>query len=79
MEIYRYPMHIARYKMILHKKAAVSGRNQEAIKNSVERRAKDGLNSLSYKVIQTTKLQLYTRLLVTFNQTEILSSDACAA
>jgi len=63
----RYPASIARYKMIRHSRDKGNEPNPKRIKelNSWKKYLKtDGLNSLTYKVLETTEHKLYTNITV---------------
>ncbi|CAO1437125.1 unnamed protein product [Diamesa hyperborea] len=58
--ISRYPVNIARYKMLLHKKEKANPRRYEKLVTGANRFNSDGLNSLKYKVIDLQLKPLYT-------------------
>ncbi|XP_044253654.1 beta-1,4-galactosyltransferase 4 isoform X2 [Tribolium madens] len=62
--ISRYPLTIARYTMLTHKKDKPSPNRYDMLKQGPKRFDKDGLNSLDYKLIQSKKNLLYTWFLV---------------
>ncbi|EFA08717.1 beta-1,4-galactosyltransferase 4 isoform X2 [Tribolium castaneum] len=62
--ISRYPLTIARYTMLTHKKDKPSPNRYDMLKQGPKRFDKDGLNSLDYKLIQSKKNLLYTWVLV---------------
>ncbi|XP_069184384.1 beta-1,4-galactosyltransferase 4-like [Procambarus clarkii] len=63
MTVWRYPNPYVRYKMIQHRPAAPSQERYKLLAQSVERLRTDGLNSLRYSVITTTRYPLYTNIL----------------
>jgi hypothetical protein len=62
--ISRYPLTIARYTMLTHKKDKPSPNRYDVLKQGPKRFDKDGLNSLQYKIIRSKQNLLYTWLLV---------------
>ncbi|KAJ8956602.1 hypothetical protein NQ314_006688 [Rhamnusium bicolor] len=62
--ISRYPLTIARYTMLTHKKDKPSPNRYDVLKQGQKRFDKDGLNSLKYKLIQKKNNLLYTWILV---------------
>uniref|UniRef100_A0A0B7A0Q6 Beta-1,4-galactosyltransferase n=1 Tax=Arion vulgaris TaxID=1028688 RepID=A0A0B7A0Q6_9EUPU len=74
-KITRYPMDIARYKMIKHVKDAGNEQNPlrfALLKNSAKRMFVDGLNSLVYQVQEVLELSTHLRIRVLINETDIL-------
>ncbi|XP_069182646.1 beta-1,4-galactosyltransferase 4-like [Procambarus clarkii] len=63
MTVWRYPNPYVRYKMIQHRPAAPNQERHKLLAQSVERLRTDGLNSLVYSVINTTRYPLYTNIL----------------
>ncbi|KAG5872935.1 hypothetical protein JTB14_005956 [Gonioctena quinquepunctata] len=64
LHISRYPLTIARYTMLTHKKDKPSPNRYEVLKNGQKRFDLDGLNSMKYKLIQRKLNLLYTWILV---------------
>ncbi|XP_019880353.2 beta-1,4-N-acetylgalactosaminyltransferase bre-4 [Aethina tumida] len=62
--ISRYPLTIARYTMLTHKKDKPSPNRYDVLKQGQTRFDKDGLNSLKYNVVQAKEKLLYTWILV---------------
>jgi GT2 family glycosyltransferase len=62
--ICRYPLNVARYKMLTHHKQPANPK-RFALRNTGKKRFKtDGLNSLHYNVTELNLGKLYTRILV---------------
>ena len=62
--ICRYPVNVARYKMLTHQKQPANPK-RFALWNTGKKRFKtDGLNSLHYNVTELNLGKLYTRILV---------------
>ncbi|KAF5296459.1 hypothetical protein FQR65_LT01448 [Abscondita terminalis] len=64
LHISRYPISIARYTMLQHKKDKPSPHRYEVLRTGQKRFDKDGINSLKYTVKDIKKNLLYTWLLV---------------
>lgn len=64
LHISRYPISIARYTMLQHKKDKPSPHRYEVLRNGQKRFGKDGISNLKYTVQETKKNLLYTWLLV---------------
>ncbi|KAJ3644773.1 hypothetical protein Zmor_022478 [Zophobas morio] len=62
--ISRYPLTIARYTMLTHKKDKPSPNRYDVLKQGPKRFDKDGLNSLEYRIIRSKRNLLYTWFLV---------------
>ncbi|KAJ8968497.1 hypothetical protein NQ317_014669 [Molorchus minor] len=62
--ISRYPLTIARYTMLTHKKDKPSPNRYDILKKGQKRFNKDGLNSLKYDLLQKKQKLLYTWILV---------------
>ncbi|KAH9505558.1 Zinc finger protein containing five transmembrane domains [Bulinus truncatus] len=76
--ITRYPMEIARYRMIKHTKDSGNEQNPQRfalLKTTTKRMSKDGLNSLIYTVQEVEELPTHTRILVYINETVILQDS----
>ncbi|XP_035793358.1 beta-N-acetyl-D-glucosaminide beta-1,4-N-acetylglucosaminyl-transferase-like [Anopheles albimanus] len=58
--IARYPVNIARYTMLNHKKEKANPKRFEKLVNGPKRYDSDGLNSLHYQLINLIKKPLYT-------------------
>ncbi|XP_049539549.1 beta-1,4-N-acetylgalactosaminyltransferase bre-4-like, partial [Anopheles darlingi] len=58
--ILRYPVNIARYKMLNHEKEKGNPKRFELLGNGEKRYDSDGLNSLHYQLINLVKKPLYT-------------------
>ena len=65
-------MAIARYTMITHKKDVPNPIRHKLLKSGTKRMSWDGLNSLRYEVLKVIKTNLFTRIVVFFNETEIM-------
>ncbi|XP_014667720.1 PREDICTED: beta-1,4-N-acetylgalactosaminyltransferase bre-4-like [Priapulus caudatus] len=61
MSITRWPMHIARYKMLNHVRQTPSVKRNEVLAHTNPR---DGLSTLEYKVQKTVMSKLYTHVIV---------------
>lgn len=72
--ISRYPIKIARYTMIRHKKDTPNPQRYNIMKGGTARMHLDGLNDLKYHVLKVTRAKLYTRIIVDINQTEVMAS-----
>ncbi|CAH1109966.1 unnamed protein product [Psylliodes chrysocephalus] len=68
LHISRYPLTIARYTMLTHKKDKPSPSRYDVLKQGQQRFDKDGLNNLQYKLIHKKFNLLYTWILVEINQ-----------
>ena len=66
--IARYPVNIARYTMLTHKKEKANPKRYEKLSIGAKRYDIDGLNSLKYKVHKIEKKILYTLILTEINQ-----------
>ncbi|GAB0091066.1 beta-1,4-N-acetylgalactosaminyltransferase bre-4 [Sergentomyia squamirostris] len=62
--IARYPINIARYTMLTHKKEKANPKRYEKLVSGSKRYETDGLNSLHYSVKDIQKKPLYTWILV---------------
>uniref|UniRef100_A0A336LBW0 Beta-1,4-N-acetylgalactosaminyltransferase n=1 Tax=Culicoides sonorensis TaxID=179676 RepID=A0A336LBW0_CULSO len=71
--ISRYPVNMARYTMLTHKKEKANPRRYEKLQNGVKHFDNDGLNSLKYKVIEIKKTPLYIWIHVDVNQDQTTS------
>lgn len=58
--IARYPVNIARYTMLYHKKEKANPKRYENLVSGAKRFDVDGLNSVRYKVLRLEKKVLYT-------------------
>ncbi|KAJ8923249.1 hypothetical protein NQ315_001805 [Exocentrus adspersus] len=65
--ISRYPLTIARYTMLTHKKDKPSPNRYDVLKQGQKRFDKDGLNSLKYRLVQKKFTLLYTWILVSID------------
>jgi len=78
LKIIRYPINIARYTMIKHKKDKDLNKKRFAmIKQTARTQDKDGLNTLSYKLYELKKVEkkkLYTNFLVFIDQKAVENS-----
>lgn len=64
MEVKRYPDHIATYTMLNHTKAPLNLRRYDLMAQTTATYKNDGLNSLNYTLVSTTRRPLYTKVLV---------------
>ncbi|KAK3098343.1 hypothetical protein FSP39_018629, partial [Pinctada imbricata] len=74
-KVVRYPMKIARYRMITHgrdKANEPNGQRMKLLREGKRRFKTDGLNSLKYKVLKLEFNKLYTRIYVEVNEKEIM-------
>ncbi|CAG5128656.1 unnamed protein product [Candidula unifasciata] len=74
-KITRYPMEIARYKMIKHNNDRGNEQNPQRfalLKTTAKRMATDGLNSLKYSVPVVEELPTHLRIQVLINEQDIL-------
>lgn len=71
--IARYPVNIARYTMLGHKKEKANPKRYENLVSGVKRFATDGLNSLRYRVHRLEKKVLYTWI-----EVEVLAAEAAS-
>lgn len=62
--IARYPINVARYTMLSHKKEKANPKRYEKLQSGVKRYDVDGINSVKYRLVQIEKRPLYTWLLV---------------
>lgn len=72
--ITRYPMEIARYKMIQHSREKLNEVNPkrfELLRTTTSRQPWDGLNSLKYTVQQVEELPTHTRIQVLINEADL--------
>lgn len=58
--IARYPVNIARYTMLNHKKEKANPKRYEKLVNGAKRYDSDGLNSLHYQLVNLIRKPLYT-------------------
>lgn len=65
--ISRYPVNIARYTMLAHKKEQASSSRYEKLQNGIKHFDHDGLNSLKYNVLEIKKTPLFTLIQVDIN------------
>lgn len=82
--ISRYPVNVARYTMLTHKKEKANPNRYEKLQNGAKRFDNDGINSLKYKVLEIKKTPLYIWIHVDINQDavsilccEIITSIHC--
>ncbi|KAL5022902.1 hypothetical protein ScPMuIL_002057 [Solemya velum] len=71
----RYPMHIARYRMLKHKPDTGNEPNpmrSANLRHAKERAEYDGLSTLKYKVLHLELKALYTWVHVEINETQIM-------
>jgi len=73
-KISRYPMNVARYSMITHKKDTPNPERYKLLNSGVKRMSWDGINSLKYKVIKIDKAKLFTRIIVSINEKEVMKA-----
>jgi GT2 family glycosyltransferase len=71
-KLIRYPMNIARYSMIKHKKQDANPLRFHFLNGGTSRMALDGINSLKYKLVKTERLKLFTKIIVVINQDEVM-------
>ncbi|KAK5641726.1 hypothetical protein RI129_010273 [Pyrocoelia pectoralis] len=64
LHISRYPLTIAKYTMLTHKKDRPSPHRYEVLRSGQKRFTKDGINSLKYTLVEVKQNLLYTWLLV---------------
>lgn len=64
LHISRYPLTIAKYTMLVHKKDRPSPHRYEVLRSGQKRFTKDGINSLKYTLVDVKQNLLYTWLLV---------------
>ena len=67
-------MAIARYSMITHKKDTPNPNRYKELNGGTRRMSWDGINSLKYKVVKIDKGKLFTRVVVSFDQKEMMKS-----
>ncbi|CAG9813386.1 unnamed protein product, partial [Phaedon cochleariae] len=82
LHISRYPLTIARYTMLTHKKDKPSPNRYDVLKQGQKLFDKDGLNSLKYKLVLRKLKLLYTWILVAFvsisqNASRVLNTGMC--
>jgi len=71
LEISRYPMEVARYRMIKHSRDTLNPSNPERfglLRNATKRMEKDGLNSIKYTVKSVYLQPTHTRIEVVINE-----------
>ncbi|GFS18190.1 beta-1,4-galactosyltransferase 3 [Elysia marginata] len=71
----RYPKLIGRYDTVSHKRDSGNGDNPQRfslIKTSRARQDMEGLSTTTYKVTEDVETQLFTRIKVFINMTQIL-------
>ncbi|XP_055311748.1 beta-1,4-N-acetylgalactosaminyltransferase bre-4-like isoform X2 [Sitodiplosis mosellana] len=71
--ISRYPVNIARYKMLTHRKEKANPKRYEKLVSGVKRFDSEGLNSLKYEVRAFERKVLYTWILVEIKQDSLIS------
>lgn len=64
MEVRRYPGFIATYTMLDHKRARLNPRRYELLAQAKSYYKEDGLNTLNYSLVSTSRRLLYTKFLV---------------
>ncbi|CAL1527173.1 unnamed protein product [Lymnaea stagnalis] len=77
LKITRYPMEIARYRMIKHSKDSGNEQNPQRfalLKTTSQRIETDGLNSLVYSVEKVEALPTHLRIVVLINEKDIIKS-----
>ncbi|KAK3600505.1 hypothetical protein CHS0354_007886 [Potamilus streckersoni] len=72
MTITRYPMTIARYKMLDHVKDKENPKRFRLLKESKQRWQHDGLNSLKYQRLKLEFRKLYTWVFVDFSEKDVI-------
>lgn len=72
-KISRYPMSVARYSMITHKKDTPNPERFRLLNKGVSRMKWDGLNSLKYRVVNVVRSKLFTRIVVDINEKEVMA------
>mgnify|MGYP001811165714 CR=1 FL=1 len=70
--ISRYPLEIGRYTMASHVKDEPNPKRYDLLKNTESRMSSDGISSLKYKVREISKLKLFTRIEVFYDQDELM-------
>ncbi|GFO44911.1 beta-1,4-galactosyltransferase 1 [Plakobranchus ocellatus] len=74
----RYPKEIGRYDTMSHKRDSGNGDNPvrfQLLNKARERQDQEGLRTTKYKVTEITETQLFTRIKVFINMTEILQTE----
>ena len=77
LNVTRYPMEIARYKMIKHTRDKHNEKNDERstlLSNATQRMSYDGINTLVYTVNQVDKLPTHTRIEVLIDEHEVMKN-----
>lgn len=75
MKVKRLSSDIYRYKMIPHQHAEESPDKFKLYKTMKQRHKTDGINSLRYNVSKIEHKPLYTWILVSFNETDIMENE----
>lgn len=75
LSVARYPLEIGRYFMAKHSKDKPNPQRFKLLKSGKKRLNKDGITSLKYKVERLVKNPLYTHIMVSYNQTDIMGSS----
>ncbi|KAL5017201.1 hypothetical protein ScPMuIL_006790 [Solemya velum] len=75
-DVKRYPMNIARYRMIKHSRDKGNEpipQRMNNLKNAAKRSEYEGLSTLKYKILHLEQKKLYTWIHVAINETEIMA------
>jgi len=72
----RYPLEVGRYYMAKHAKDKPNPNRFNLLKSSHKRIKNDGVSTLKYEINSITKSILYTKVVVSYNEKEILSANA---
>ncbi|XP_045196287.2 beta-1,4-N-acetylgalactosaminyltransferase bre-4-like [Mercenaria mercenaria] len=75
LKITRLPDTLGRYKMLSHPNAKQNPDKNILFKTMKERYHSDGLNSLKYRLVKYELKQLYTWILVSINETEVMENE----
>ncbi|KAK2179510.1 hypothetical protein NP493_484g03000 [Ridgeia piscesae] len=73
LKVIRYPLDIARYTMLGHKKDEPNPERYKYLYSAEKRLKTDGINSLIYKRLDLQFRKTYTWVYVTFNEADVLA------
>ena len=75
-KISRYPLEIGRYLMNMHERDQQPNTNRMMLLDKAHLRMKsEGLNSIKYQIVNEIKTDLYTHILVSYDEKALLSQS----
>ncbi|MCL4168595.1 UNVERIFIED_CONTAM: hypothetical protein GTU68_046372 [Idotea baltica] len=66
LNVWRYPIGIARYTMLPHKRSKANPHRYTDLEENIQHFTEDGLNSLEYDLVSIKREPLYTSIKVDF-------------